>query len=199
MVTAIITVVGFLLGTVNSIAASIFNSTSGKAIQKRLTELRNQINKDQQLKERLQQAYNTKNADQIYAVLNSVPGGMASKVAKAEKAVKEAINNRAQASLDNNIRENEAKANEVDTYQMNAFDNITNAVNTAKWDKNKNKLKATTSNYKNKEFKYKDFYGNEKVGNTDNLLKWTYSNETVTKPTVIKEQPNTTIKVHGGK
>lgn len=195
MVTAIITVVGFLLGVVNSVTASIFNSTSGKAIKERLTKLRTQINNDYTLKNKLRAAYDARNIKLMNATLNTVPGGLASKVANIEAEVRDLLQKRIDQDIDKNINDNEKKFSKVESLQMNGYDNITNAVNTAEYNNNESKLRPTNlkDNYKNQTFTYKDQYGNTKTGDTNKLLTWAYGDDKSTSITTHNTAKPSTI------
>lgn len=186
------------LGAANAITSGIYAGTSGKHMKRMIAELQSAINNDITLKNKLMDAYNSKNFNAVNNIISTVPGGMANKVAKLEKELKEAVHRHKMEQIDKNIADNTARSEALNQHAYDPYNQVNNMVNTIWFDKNKHNLGASKipSNKKD-EFIIKDQYGKDNKVNLDQLESWTYSS---TKPKQLetvernKNQSITTVE-----
>lgn len=183
---AIITaIVGMGLGIANSVTGAIYSSTSGKHIKKMINELQHQISKDQDLKNRLIDAYNAKDVASINATLQTIPGGFADRLAKAGKQLRDQVHKEKIEAIDNNITNNSSRLTALQEHQIDPYNQMTNAINTDWFDKNKHQLGATELSQTGPDnYMIKDQYGNTHKVTNKQMETWVYSKpnkiETVT-------------------
>lgn len=168
-----------LLGVANSITSAIYQSTSGKAIKNKIARLQAQINEDTALRNNLMEAYNTKNADMFNNIMNSVPGSFAHQVASLTKDVKTAIHSAKMKDIDKNISDNSSRLGALNEHQIDPYNQITNAINTDWYNRNKHNLDPTKIKEKGGKFEITDQYGNKHSVTHKDLEKWTYGYDKV--------------------
>lgn len=191
-------IVAAALGLANSITGAIYSSTSGKAIKEKISQLTKIINDDMSLRNRLMDAYNSKNPMLLNNVVNTIPGGFAHQVAKLEKQIKEQVHQDKIARIDKNISDNTARQNALMNHQIDPYNQITNAINTDWYDRNKHNLSATEHEKReNGKYTIKDQYGKDNVVSQEQLETWTYGKPTDNQ--TIKPDNNTKLVYTKGK
>lgn len=191
-------IVAAALGLANSITGAIYSSTSGKAIKEKIAQLTKIINDDMSLRNRLMDAYNSKNPMLLNNVVNSIPGGFAHQVAKLEKQIKEQVHQDKISRIDENISNNTARQNALMNHQIDPYNQITNAINTDWYDRNKHNLNATEHEKReNGKYIIKDQYGKDNVVSQEQLETWTYGKPTENQ--TIKPDSNTRLVYEKGK
>lgn len=184
-------ITGLVLGAIDAVATGLYNGITGKKIKKQVAELRNLVAKDSELKVKLENAYYNKNASLVNNIINSVPGGLANKVAVLEKTVKEQVHGDNLSSLNKSISHNQNSADKLEGISMTT-NNMVNAANQSQYDewKREGSVKPYHVDINKGEFEYVDLYGNKKKGNKESLNKWVYGQDkAVTNIKAYKQQP----------
>lgn len=172
-------ITGLALGLVDAAVNGAYKGTTGKKIKQMVDALKKAIDKDVNLKNRLTDAYNTKNYNLVNNIMTSVPGGLAHKVSTLEKQVKEQTHADNMKTLDDNISDNTRKLSKWENSQM-GDNSITNAINQAHYDQSSSAERNPTNKDINEgEFWYTDVYGNKRKGNRKSLNKFVYGEDQV--------------------
>lgn len=122
-----VSIVLLSLGLANAATGVGYELGLGIPMKRMVAKLNKAMADDQNLKERIINAYNTKNPSLMSNVLSTVPGGLANDVAKMTKKIKDSVHNRNMNELDKNIANNAKNADMINAHMPDMINMMSNA------------------------------------------------------------------------
>lgn len=165
----VIAMIGLALGILNGISAGIYHATFGVDLQKLVSDLQAELNRNAQLKAKFQEAWNTRDIALANSLMRSSPVGKAYESLSREKALKKQVTDAFIKEINATDAVNNRTLSKWGTTQVDNFNQIGNAVNAAEFYGQEPKVKKL--NVKNEKVKLKDLYGRDVETDTHSLLK----------------------------